>query len=88
MKRLELGIPSIREVSPPLPSPIILTEADMADQKKAEKDGVYVLNGASFRIRAGKPLPEGAVFRAKDAKPENKARTTPQNKAETEPESK
>lgn len=54
----------------------------MADQKKAPADGVYTLNGGSFRIRAGKVLPEGAEFRAADA-PENKAKAAPSNKSRT-----
>ena len=53
---------------------------------KAEKSGIYVLNGARYQINAGDTLPDGAEMvgdepvkpesRKKDAAPENRARVT------------
>lgn len=56
---------------------------------KAEKNGVYTLNGHRFRIREGDALPDGAEMvedapqaRAKDAAPENKSKqAAPENRA-------
>lgn len=55
---------------------------------KADKAGVYVLNGIRYRINAGDTLPEGAEMdvpaekRAKDAAPENRAKpAAPENRA-------
>lgn len=60
-------------------SGVIIQENDV--MKKAERDGIYTLNGGRFGIRAGDVLPEGAVMdepaseqRAKQSAPENKAR--------------
>lgn len=55
---------------------------------KAEKAGIYVLNGIRYRINAGDVLPDGAEMdepaekRAKDAAPENRAKSAaPENKS-------
>ena len=55
---------------------------------KAEKSGVYVLNGIRYRINAGDELPQGAEMdapveeRAKDAAPENRAKkAAPENRS-------
>ncbi len=52
---------------------------------KAERNGVYTLNGARFGIRAGDVLPEGAVMdeeRSEKAAPENRAeKAAPQNRS-------
>lgn len=55
---------------------------------KAEKAGVYVLNGVRYRINAGDVLPEGAEMdapveeRAKEAAPENRAKqAAPENRS-------
>lgn len=54
---------------------------------KAEKTGVYTLNGQRFRINAGDVLPDGAEMdadapqeRSKGAAPENRAETAPQTR--------
>lgn len=61
---------------------------------KADKDGVYVLNGHRFRIRAGDPLPVGAEMdkpvpekRAEPAPaPENRAKSgAPENRGAPTP---
>lgn len=53
---------------------------------KAPYDGTYLLNGHPFRMRAGEPLPAGAVpvpqAKAEPQAPENKAEKPPSNKAE------
>ena len=52
---------------------------------KAERDGVYTLNGARFRINAGDVLPEGAVMdevRAEKAAPENRAKADKADKGD------
>ena len=52
---------------------------------KADKTGVYTLNGHRFRIKAGDVLPEGAVMdeeRAEKAAPQNRAeKAAPQNRS-------
>lgn len=50
---------------------------------KAEKSGIYTLNGIRYQINAGDVLPEGAEMdapveaRKQDAAPENKAKAAP-----------
>jgi hypothetical protein len=58
--------------------------------KKAERDGIYVLNGRHFKARAGKPLPDGATMldapeaRSKGIAPENrKLDAAPENRSKT-----
>lgn len=55
---------------------------------KADKAGVYVLNGIRYRINAGDTLPEGAEMdapaekRAEKAAPENRKKAdAPENRA-------
>ena len=70
---------------------VVITEKGNASMANAEKNGVYVLNGHRFRIKAGDPLPEGAEFqvvdapveeRANDAAPENRAKkAAPENRS-------
>lgn len=52
---------------------------------KAERDGVYRLGKAQFKIRKGDNMPEGAELiekRAKQAAPENKSRkAAPESKS-------
>lgn len=58
---------------------------------KAEKAGVYVLNGVRYRINAGDELPVGAEMdapveeRARPKAPENRAeKAAPQNRAKSD----
>ena len=66
----------------PAPEPrlTIITREDMESMPKAEKSGVYILNGARFKINAGDVLPEGATM-AQDAPDERKRVETPENRA-------
>lgn len=71
----------------PAPKVVILGAKEMQTMAKAEKDGVYTLNGGRFKVRAGDVLPEGAEMvtdeqRSKGAAPENKAKAAaPENRA-------
>lgn len=49
---------------------------------KAEKAGVYTLNGARYRINAGDVLPEGAEMDG-DAPQQRKRVETPENRAKS-----
>lgn len=67
---------------------VTIIRKDTTDMAKAEKNGVYTLNGHRFRIKAGDVLPEGAVMdgeaevRKQDAAPENKSKqAAPENRA-------
>lgn len=82
----------IRPVNPELgrtPGVTVRVPEDETRMPKAEKSGVYTLNGMRFKIRAGDPLPDGAVMdddqpkaRAKGPAPENrKDGPAPQNRA-------
>lgn len=70
----------------PPPQPYIQEVATMA---KAERNGVYTLNGLRYIIRAGDVIPEGAELDAEDAEerakgkaPENKSKqSAPENRA-------
>lgn len=66
------------------------TPEDIPMASKAERDGVYTLDGNRFFIAAGDPLPKGAVVegeepaaeRKQDQAPENKSKkAAPENKA-------
>lgn len=69
----------------------IITKDDTT-MAKAESNGIYVLNGNRFTIKAGDPLPDGAEFEAtqQEPVPEQRANQTErQNKAQAEkPENK
>ncbi len=67
---------------------IIRKQEETPIMAKATHDGKYTLNGARFRVRAGDPLPAGAVMddapeeRAVKAAPENKSKpAAPETKA-------
>lgn len=60
----------------------ILAKGTNLATQKAPKDGVYVLGEGHFFVKAGDPLPPGAVMREakkvtkkKDAKPEENAKS-------------
>lgn len=63
----------------------ILTEEDYEMAEKANKRGLYRLNGSQFRIREGDVIPDGAELvdeRASNAAPENRAKkTAPENRS-------
>lgn len=68
---------------------VVVVKQEDATMPKAEKDGVYTLNGRRFKTRKGAALPEGAVMdgdapvqeRAQQAAPENKAKqAAPENR--------
>lgn len=70
-------------------TPGLFVRKEVGTMAKADKDGVYVLNGRRFRIRAGDLLPVGAEMdkpvvqkRAEPAPaPENRALTgAPENR--------
>lgn len=51
---------------------------------KAPRTGMYTLNGMRYRIRAGDPLPDGAVMdeeRSKGKAPENRKQPAPENRS-------
>ena len=58
---------------------------ETVEMTKADKNGIYVLNGNRFRIKEGDELPEGAEMaeeRAEKAAPETKAqKAAPENRA-------
>ncbi len=47
---------------------------------KADKDGVYQINGSQFKVRKGDTIPDGAEFTA--TKEERKQGPAPENRAE------
>lgn len=49
---------------------------------KAEKPGIYTLNGVRYRINAGDVLPDGAEMDA-DAPEQRKRVETPENRAKS-----
>lgn len=63
----------------PAPQPFLVRKDD-ATMPKAEKTGIYTLNGVRYRINAGDVLPEGAQM-AQDAPEERKRVETPENRA-------
>jgi hypothetical protein len=65
----------------PAPAPALrITRVEDDAMAKAEKTGVYTLNGYRYRINAGDVLPEGAEM-AQDAPEERKRVETPENRA-------
>lgn len=65
-----------------------IVRKDTTDMPKAEKDGVYTLNGVRYKARKGAIVPEGAEFdapveeRAEKEAPENRAKkAAPENRS-------
>lgn len=63
----------------------MLGEDESMTTRKADRSGIYTLNGGRFRIRKGDPLPNGAVMeeqRSRPAAPQTKARgAAPENRS-------
>ena len=80
----------IRPVDPALgqtPGVTVRVPEDDHTMTKAEKSGVYTLDGMRYVVNEGDELPEGAVMdeeRAKGPAPENKSKpAAPENRAKT-----
>lgn len=64
-----------------------IVRKDTTDMPKAEKDGVYTLNGVRYKARKGAIVPEGAEFdepevRKQEPAPENRKKSAaPENRS-------
>lgn len=54
------GVPVVDPAAGSVPSGTVIEGAPIVAGPKADKNGVYELDGARYRIAAGDPLPDGA----------------------------
>jgi hypothetical protein len=67
----QLGVPGGDPAAGTVPSVVIHERGESMPGKKATHDGTYELNGHTYRIVKGDPLPDGAVMAdAADDEPE------------------